>query len=209
MSTRHTRPRGWRRPKVVGLAMIAVFALIASACDVPAQPAGDLYNAWVANDHAAAAAVATPTAVTQMFSQPYAASAGWFFNRCDGAAGSTFCTWIDKIEGRLQLRITNANRKVSDVTRISLGSLPAGRLFHAWRIGNSSAGAPYATPAALFALFAKPYTPADHWSPEGCDGAAGSLYCTWRNDANKTIILRVDQVSMPQKVIEVSGTFHP
>ena len=109
----------------------------------------------------------------------------------------------------MQLRITNSTQKASDVTRISLGSLPAGRLFHAWRIGSSSAGTPYATPAALFALFAKPYTSADHWSPEGCDGAAGSLYCTWRNDADKTIILRVDQVSMPQTVIEVSGTFHP
>jgi hypothetical protein len=197
------------RTRIAGVVLVAALAVVLAACDVPAQPAGDLYNAWVANNHAAAAAVATPAAVTEMFSQPYAASTGWFFDRCEGAAGSTFCTWIDKIEGRLQLQVQNSSQKVINVTRISLGSIAAGRLFHAWRIGDSNAGAPYATPSALFALFAKPYFASDHWTPEGCDGAAGSLFCTWHNDANKTIILQVRNVEPPRVVINVSGTFHP
>ncbi len=204
---RHTSHR--TRSGMAGLAVVAALSFAVASCDMPSQPAGDLFNAWVANNHSAAAAVATPSAVSQMFSQAYSAYDGWFFDRCDGAAGSTYCTWITHIEGRMELRVDNASQKVVSVTRTSLGSISAGRLFHAWRIGNSRAGAPYATPAALFALFAKPYSASDHWTPQGCDGAAGSLYCTWTNDAAKTIILQVEQVEPPPTVVGVTGTFHP
>lgn len=201
---------GRRTARIGGIALVAAVSLAVAACDVPAQPAGDLFNAWVANDHAAAAAVATPSAVTQMFSQTYSASTGWFFDVCDGAAGSTYCTWITNIEGRMVLQITNSTQKVTNVSRRSLGSIEAGKVFHAWRIHNSSAAAPYATPGAVYALFLKPYSPADHWTPEGCEGTAGSLYCTWHDDAAQTIILQV-RTADPQahQVIGVSGTFHP
>jgi hypothetical protein len=142
-----------------------------------------------------------------MFSQPYSSSKGWSFIHCDGAAGSTYCTWVTKIEGRLEMRVDNASHKVVDVQRISLGSVEAGRVFHAWRIGSSSAAAPYTTDEALYTLFSHAYSAADHWLPDGCEGAAGSLYCTWHNDAGKTLVLQVDHMSSPNQVVAVSGTY--
>ena len=96
---------------------------------------------------------------------------------------------------------------VTSVTRTSLGSVEAGRVFHAWRVGSQASAAPYSTASARSALFAKSYAVSAHWLPNGCEGAAGSLYCTWTNDAAKTIILRVDQVSSPHLVVSVGGTY--
>ncbi|HEX7135983.1 MAG TPA: hypothetical protein VF228_25615 [Iamia sp.] len=191
-----------------GLFVVAVaLAALAAACDSPAPPAGSLFDAWKANDVAAANVVATPGAVTQMFGQPYSAAAGWTFVKCEGAAGSTYCTWVDKVENRLRMRIDNMTNKVSEVQRIPVGSTVAGRVFHAWRTGTPDAATPFATPEATWALFSESYASADHWLPSGCDGAAGHLYCTWTNDAAETIVLGVDNVVVPTKVDQVLGTF--
>jgi hypothetical protein len=188
---------------VVAMALAALLA----ACDAPAAPAGSLFDAWKANDMAAANAVATPGAVTQMFGQPYSAADGWTFVRCDGAAGSTYCTWVDKVENRIQMRIDNMSNKVTEVQRIPVESAVAGRVFFAWRKGDSGAAGPYATPEAVWALFSKSYSAADHWLPSGCDGAAGHLYCTWTNDGGETVVLGVNNVVVPMKVDQVLGTF--
>ncbi|HMJ78063.1 MAG TPA: hypothetical protein VK507_18935 [Iamia sp.] len=195
-----------RRRSVLLVVAVAVAAL-AAACDAPVQPAGSLFNAWKANDLAAANAVATPGAVGQLFGQPYSSASGWTFIRCDGAAGSTYCTWVDKVENRLQMRVNNMSDKVSEVQRIPVGSTIAGRVFHAWRKGTSDAATPYATPGAKVALFSKSFSAADHWLPSGCDGAAGHLYCTWTNDAAETIVLGVNNVVVPMKVDQVLGTY--
>jgi len=201
-----TGGRKGRRRSVLLVVAVALTAL-AAPCDVPAPPAGSLFDAWKANDLAAANAVATPGAVAQLFGQPYSAGSGWMFVKCDGAAGSTYCTWVDKVENRLQLRINNMTNKVSEVQRIPVGSTVAGRVFHAWRMGTPDAATPDATAEAKAALFAKAYSSADHWLPSGCDGAAGHLYCTWTNDAAETIVLGVNNVVVPMKVDQVLGSY--
>lgn len=190
-----------------GVALVATLAIVAAACDVPAQPAGDLFNAWKNNDHTAAAAVATPAAVTQMFSQAYSSHSGWFFNECQGAAGSTYCNWISKQEGELLIRIDNMSNKDVSVHRYPIGSITAGDVFHDWRVGNKSAALAKGTSAAVNALFAKTYKATDHWTPESCSGAAGSIYCTWTNDAAKTIRLQVSDVVSPPQFVGVGGTY--
>ena len=194
------------RRRAVLLAVAVALTALAAACDVPAPPAGSLFDAWKANDTAAAGAVATPGAVTQMFGQPYSSAADWTFVMCDGAAGSTYCTWVDTVENRLQMRIDNTTDTVSEVQRIPVGSTVAGRVFHAWRKGTPDAATPYATPGAEATLFSESSSPADHWLPSGCDGTAGHLYCTWTNDAAETIVLGVSTVAVPMKVDQVLGT---
>ncbi len=196
-----------RRRSALAVVLVAVLALVASACDTPTPAAGTLFNDWKAGDQAHAATVATPAAKAQMFSQVYNPATGWAFVTCDGAAGSSYCTWITAIEGKMVLRVDSATSKVTSVTRTSLGSVEAGRVFHAWRVGSQASAAPYSTASARSALFAKSYAVSAHWLPNGCEGAAGSLYCTWTNDAAKTIILRVDQVSSPHLVVSVGGTY--
>jgi hypothetical protein len=195
------------RRRSVLLVVAGALTVLAAACDVPAQPAGSLFDAWKANDMAAANAVATPGAVAELFGQPYSSASGWTFVMCDGAAGSTYCTWVDKVENRLQMRINNMTNKVSEVERIPVGSTIAGRVFHAWRKGTPDAATPYATADAKADLFAESYSSADHWLPSGCDGAAGHLYCTWTNDAAETIVLGVNNVVVPMKVDQILGTY--
>ncbi|HEV7723210.1 MAG TPA: hypothetical protein VGO60_18100 [Iamia sp.] len=202
-----TRGQGKVRRRAALLVVAVALTALAAACDAPAPPAGSLFDAWKANNMAAANAVATPGAVGQIFSQPYSSASDWTFVRCDGAAGSTYCTWVDTVENRLQMRIDNMTNKVSEVLRIPVGSTIAGRVFHAWRKGTSDAATPYATPGAKLALFSKTYSTADHWLPSGCDGAAGHLYCTWTNDAAETIVLGVNNVVVPMKVDQVLGTY--
>ena len=194
-----------RRRAALTLAAAGLLVALA-ACDAPAAPAGKLFAAWKANDPAAATgAITTHAAKVQMFSEPYSASAQWTFITCDGAAGSTYCTWVNKIEGRLVLRVDNAAQQVTSVQRISLGNVAAGRVFHAWRVGSDGSASAYATPSAVTALWVHVYKASDHWLPDGCEGAAGSTYCTFTNDAAKTLVLRVDNAT--QKVVEISGTF--
>lgn len=199
------RPR--RRQLGVLLTLLGALALMATACDSPSTPAAKLFDAWKANNKTLAAATAEPAAVTQIFAKPYAGTSGWFFNKCEGAAGSTYCTWIDNTEGRLEMRITNSTNKVSSVQRIGLGSIDAGRFFHAWRANKKPSAVPYGTTAAVNAMFSVAYTSAAHWTPTGCEGAAGSTYCTWNNDHADTIVLRLDNAT--NKVTSVTRTPAP
>ena len=204
--TDHTRRRLVRRA-TLGLVAVALVATLA-ACDVPAAPAGKLFDAWK-TDHPSAAtgAITTYSAKVQMFSEPYSASAQWVFITCDGAAGSLYCSWVNKVEGTLLLQVQNQTQKVINVSRIPLGNAPAGRVFHAWRVNSSSFAATYSGPGVVSTLFGKAYKSSVHWLPDGCEGAAGSTYCTWRSDANKSVILQVDNAT--QKVTHVGGTFFP
>ena len=194
------------RRRAVAVGLIAALAMLAAACDVPAKPAGGLFDSWKGNDADGAHAFASDTAVDQIFAKPYSAKSEWFFNRCDGAAGSTYCTWINNIETRLQMRVANSQNKVNDVEYIALSSGVSGRFFHAWRVGSHAQAANYGTATAVTQLFSTTYHAADHWTPDGCEGAAGSIYCTWVADDGRTMVTHFDNVET-HKVVSVAH--HP
>jgi hypothetical protein len=200
------RPRRRLRLGTALAALGAALALLAAACDVPVAPAGKLYDAWKANDPATAHTVATNTAVAQMFASPWKASTGWFFSTCQGAAGSTYCNWLTGREGRMTLRVDNASQKVVSVSRVPLDSSIAGAFFHDWRTGASAHALTYGTTSARNTLFAIAYHQSDHWLPDGCDGTAGALYCTWYDDHARNLTLKVSTAIDPQKVVEVTLT---
>ena len=77
-----------------------------AACEPPPDPpAAKLFDAWKAGKPSQATGdFTTYAAKQQMFSQAWTSSAQWAFITCDGAAGSTYCTWVNRLEGRLVLR---------------------------------------------------------------------------------------------------------
>jgi hypothetical protein len=179
-----------RRRGVAGLlAIAAALTLVATACDVPVKPAGTLFQAWKDHDTAKAHTVAGNTAVSQIFAKTYKAGDQWLFISCNGAAGSTYCTWVNIVETSLVMRVANAADKVAEVHFNSLASGKAGHFFHDWRVGDKSNAANYATSTAINQLFNRTYKASDHWVPTGCDGTAGSLYCVWANDNADTLTL--------------------
>jgi hypothetical protein len=84
---------------------------------VNADPQGyavALYNAWKAGDRVAAAQVASPQAVNLMFATPYQPQPStngpvdpYSFQGCQGAAGSTICSWQASGLGTITMRVRN------------------------------------------------------------------------------------------------------
>jgi hypothetical protein len=77
-------------------------------------------------------------------------------------------------------------------------------LFAAWTRGDRAAAARVAQPAAVAALFARPWHADDGWSFADCSGAAGSVICMWQRPAGQ-LLFRVQNVTggVPVSVAEV------
>ena len=73
--------------------------------DDPQSYAQYLFVAWQNVDRTAAANVAGPDAVNQIFAQPYQASSQWAFQTCDPAAGSLYCTWNGTNNAKLLMTV--------------------------------------------------------------------------------------------------------
>ncbi len=181
------------RAAVLGL-LLAFGALVVAACEAPDPPAAKLFDAWKAGKPSQATGeFTTYAAKQQIFSQAWTSTAQWAFVTCQGTAGATYCTWVNRIEGRLILRVDHSLNKVSSVQRISLGNESAGRLFHGWRIGNVEGSGGVASPQVKANLAKETYKASDHWLPQGCDSSNPPyVYCTWTNDAAKTIVFTFD-----------------
>jgi hypothetical protein len=73
--------------------------------DDPQTYAQYLFAAWQNDNRTAAANVASPDAVTQMFSQAYPAKGPYSFSNCDPAAGSLYCTWNGQNGATIQMAV--------------------------------------------------------------------------------------------------------
>ena len=56
----------------------------------------------------------------------------------------------------------------------------AKNVFSAWEANNRGQAAKNATPTAVNEVFAQSFSAADGWSLEGCQGAAGHTFCSWK-----------------------------
>lgn len=75
-------------------------------------------------------------------------------------------------------------------------------LYDAWTRGDRAAADNVAQPAAVAALFARRWQPADGWSFAECSGAAGSLICAWQRPSGQ-LLMRVQNVAGGRPVAEV------
>jgi peptidoglycan hydrolase-like protein with peptidoglycan-binding domain len=53
-------------------------------------------------------------------------------------------------------------------------------VFSAWEAHNRDQAAKNATPTAVNQVFAESFSASDGWSFEGCQGAAGHTFCSWK-----------------------------
>jgi len=192
MSTQpHARVR--RRRRFAAVAALGVLGLLA-ACEAPDSVTGSVYDAWTHNDKPAAAAHATPAAVDELFAHPYQASSEWAFGFCSTSSPFSACFWFNKTESKLVLEKDLNSGLVVGAAFVVHPNPVSGQLFHAWRLGDKARAASFGTPAAVNELFAHPYRADSHWEPGSCDGAAGSIYCTWWNKNQRSITLRYDNL---------------
>ena len=64
-------------------------------------------------------------------------------------------------------------------------------VFSAWQASNRDQAAKNATPAAVDQIFAESFSPADGWSFEGCQGAAGHTFCSWKRPSGHELRIGV------------------
>lgn len=177
------------------------FLPLLAADDTPSAEtiAGLFFDAWLAEDDDALALYGELSAIAH--AQSFAISSGWAFSNCEGAAGSVFCTWVSPGE-RVRLRVNNIQppRLVTDFQFAELTSEEAAHeLFDAWRAGSDDAVRALSEPAAADAALALSGRAADAWIFDRCEGAAGSLFCTWRRGAS-ALMVRVVNIQAPHLV---------
>ena len=64
-------------------------------------------------------------------------------------------------------------------------------VFSAWEAHNRDQAAKNATPAAVDQVFAQSFSPGDGWSFEGCQGAVGHTFCSWKRSNGHELRIRV------------------
>jgi hypothetical protein len=82
-------------------------------------------------------------------------------------------------------------------------------LFDAWKNGDRAAAAKVAQPAAVDAIFARTWRAADGWAFSECNGAAGSVICTWKQPGGQQLLMRVQNVTGGQPVTVLEVRFQP
>jgi peptidoglycan hydrolase-like protein with peptidoglycan-binding domain len=60
-------------------------------------------------------------------------------------------------------------------------------VFSAWQAHDRDQAAKNATPAAVNEIFAQSFSPGDGWSFEGCQGAAGHTFCSWKRSDGREL----------------------
>jgi hypothetical protein len=77
-------------------------------------------------------------------------------------------------------------------------------LFTAWANNDPTAAATVADQAAIDSLFATPSSEAAAYTFSGCEGAAGSIFCTWtRPGAQLAMTVRDASGGLPVQVVAV------
>jgi hypothetical protein len=81
---------------------------------------------------------------------------------------------------------------------------PAQRLYRARRKHDKKAAERVARTEAVDILFARTWRASDNWHSISCEGAAGSIYCTWERPSEKLVIrYRNDPTAPGKRVSEV------
>lgn len=75
--------------------------------DVPAEYARAVFDAWVAGNQPRIEELAVPSVADLLAARPWSADDGWGDQAtCEGAAGSTYCTWTGA-SAQLTIRVAN------------------------------------------------------------------------------------------------------
>ena len=64
-------------------------------------------------------------------------------------------------------------------------------MFSAWEANDQDQAAKNATPTTVNEIFAESFSPADGWSFEGCGGALGHTFCSWKRPNGRELRIGV------------------
>jgi hypothetical protein len=173
----------------------------------PEDIAKAFFAAWQANNVTAMHNNGTPSAVTAAQAGRAGGTSGFVFSNCQGAAGSTFCTWV-KRGTSIVIQATNVQTPhlVTGFQRNTLSAEDtANQFFDGYRENNASVVAALAdAPTATKTIGLESHRNL-LWVFQDCSGAAGSLFCTFTAGSSK-LVIRVVQVNPPPQVGDITFT---
>ncbi|GII65520.1 hypothetical protein Skr01_56050 [Sphaerisporangium krabiense] len=151
----------------------------AAAAASPAKVANKLLRAWLRDDRAAAAAVASPAAVKTLFAYVYRAPDE--FNGCAGNACRFTHTSV-RVPGGLNgiLMIVSGGKvaKVYESRHVTAPEKAAQYLFAAWKAGDRNRGLEIASTGAVKTLFRTRFGGAGYIF-QGCQAERGGRSCAY------------------------------
>jgi hypothetical protein len=120
-------------------------------------------------------------------------------------------SWIPREVGRhvLLAALVQGDTFLATARTITIDPEPAsaegaaGMFRYSWLVADRERMAGYGSPAAVDQAAAIPIEGWGAAHDDGCDGAAGSVYCTWTRDDGARLVLRVGNVERPPQVLEV------
>jgi hypothetical protein len=129
---------------------------------------------------------------------------GFRFSNCQGAAGSIYCTFVRRgTRVVIQVDDTSVPHKIVGVKRAALDApATAAEFLSAWQAGSGEAVAALSRPAATAAATTLESRAQLPWQLDKCEGAAGSIFCTYKAGGSQ-LVIRVEQVNPPPVVAEV------
>jgi cytoskeletal protein RodZ len=142
-----------------------------------------------------------------------AAAAGWwFFVRDDDSTTSTSTSTSTSSSSTSSSTSTSTSTTASSSTSSTTAPVTpadpqayAEALFSAWQADDRATAATVADQAAIDSLFATPSSEAAAYQFSGCQGAAGSIFCTWtRAGAQLAMTVRDATGGLPVQVVEVT-----
>jgi peptidoglycan hydrolase-like protein with peptidoglycan-binding domain len=137
---------------------------------------------------------------------------GWV--AIDGTFGPETDSAVRSFQGDIGLAVDGIvglhtwNALVSGYLSSHGGQEASDRLFQAWTRDDRKAAAKNATPAAVSALFTRPWSSYDGWNFDHCEGAAGHFYCTWHYAGGKLVLGGNDNTGAPFYFVD-SVDFQP
>jgi hypothetical protein len=165
------------------------------------------FAAWQANDATKMHSLGTSAAVSAALGARASGTSGYVFSNCQGAAGSTYCTWV-KRGSRILVQATNQTPyTVVGFQRQPLSAQQtANEFFTGYQDNNAAVVGALANAATATKTAGIEAHRSLAWiPPQNCDGAAGSIYCTWTAGSSKFVV-RVVEVNPPPQVGDVTYT---
>jgi hypothetical protein len=178
----------------------------------PQDWAAELVRAWGAGDRDRAGELATPEVVDQLFGHADPGGGDWEPIRCEGAAGTTYCSFASASRGE---GLTTQQPTVDGLTPIGTAAIAptanedgsfayaASILVQAWGRGDREQAAQYASPTAIQQLFGHADPGGPRWDERDClvlDGVPTCIFYDPEADERLLVNGRTDGTSQPPVV---------
>ncbi|MEU4197022.1 hypothetical protein AB0E69_34330 [Kribbella sp. NPDC026611] len=186
---------------------------LASAKNVAAVTYADrLIRAWGRGDTATANCYASATTSKTLFGQASPGGIHWRRTATEGTAGTIYVTYHDDARGgNLVVGVQNVGLRSADGWHAAYTARFSGEpkawnavqwsdnLVRAWGRGDTRWMNYYASPAVVKGLTRISAKGGAHWQRTASEGAAGTIYVTYRNTVTKhTLVLGISNVGLSQ-----------